>query len=74
MRKPGEPIYLRKHLLALALTVVASVTVPYAYELLMGPLSLEGRYLFGMAIAVLGAAVLLAIFRRTAVNEPERRE
>lgn len=74
MRKPGEPIYFRKHLLALALTVVATVAVPYAYELTVAPLSLEERYLFGIAIALVGGLVLLAMFRASAVNEPERRE
>ncbi|MFO0775680.1 MAG: hypothetical protein U0172_13550 [Nitrospiraceae bacterium] len=74
MRKPGEPIYLRKHLLALLLTVVATVTVPSVYELAVAPLSMEARYLFALAIGVVGGVVLLGLFRESAKNEPERRE
>lgn len=74
MRKPGEPIYLRKHMLALFLTVVATVALPRIYELMAGPLSFEARWLSGMVIAVVGAMGLYVLFRGTAANEPEKKE
>ena len=39
MRKPGEPIYLRIHLIALALVIAATVALPHVAEVFVGPLS-----------------------------------
>ncbi len=74
MRKPGEPIYLRKHLLALVATVVATVAVPRLYEMAVGPLTLEGQFLFGLVVAVLGGVGLTVVFRPTSENEGEKKD
>ncbi|HXX76166.1 MAG TPA: hypothetical protein VEI50_13635 [Nitrospiraceae bacterium] len=69
-RKPGEPIYLRVHIVALALAVVASIAIPRLYELFFGPISLGARLVAGLIIAVLAGAVLYRIYQSTARNEP----
>lgn len=70
MRKPGEPIYLRGHMLALALAVVAPVLVPHLYEALVAPLGLAGRMTVGILIAAAAGTALYFIYRSSARNEP----
>jgi hypothetical protein len=70
MRKPGEPIYLRRHLLVLAIAVIAPVALPRMYELLVGPLSFGARMLAGLAIAIGGGIVLYVLYNSTAQNQP----
>ncbi len=69
-RKPGEPIYLRKHMLALVLAVLATIVLPRLYEVLVGPLSFMGRFLSGMGIAVAAGIGLYFLFRSSAENQP----
>lgn len=70
MRKPGEPIYLRIHMLALALAVAASVIVPRLYEVFVGPLSFTTRIGMGILIAAGAGIALYFIYRSSARNEP----
>ncbi|MET0514391.1 MAG: hypothetical protein ABW047_03555 [Nitrospiraceae bacterium] len=70
MRKPGEPIYLRSHMVALALAVAASVIVPRLYEIFVGPLSFSARVSVGMLIAVGAGIALYFLYRSSARNEP----
>lgn len=74
MRKPGEPIYLRKHVLAVSVAILATVVLPRVYELVAGPMSLEARLLSGVAIAVAAGVALYLLFRGSAANEPDRKE
>ena len=74
MRKPGEPIYLRKHVLAVTVAILATVVLPRVYELVAGPMSLEARFLSGVAIAGAAGVALYRLFRGSAANEPERKE
>ncbi|HEY6974077.1 MAG TPA: hypothetical protein VI359_07215 [Nitrospiraceae bacterium] len=69
-RKPGEPIYLRIHMVALVLAVVASIAIPHLYELFFGPISLEARLIAGLIIAVLAGGVLYRTYQSSARNEP----
>jgi len=69
-RKSGEPIYLRVHIVALALAVVASIAIPRLYELFFGPISLGARLVAGLIIAVLAGAVLYRTYQASARNEP----
>ncbi len=70
MRKPGEPIYLRRHLLVLALAVVAPFGLPRLYELVAGPLSFGTRMLAGLVIAVGAGILLFRLYNSTAQNQP----
>lgn len=70
MRKPGEPIYLRIHLIALALVIAATVVLPRLAEVFVGPLSFGIHALAGVSIAVAGAVVLYLLYNSSARNEP----
>ena len=69
-RKPGEPIYLRVHIVALGLAVVASLALPRLYELIFGPISLGARLISGLIIAVVAGIVLYRTYQSSARNEP----
>ena len=70
MRKPGEPIYLWIHLLALLLVNLAAVALPRAAEFVVGPLSFGTRALAGVGIAVAGGIALYLLYNSSARNEP----
>ena len=70
MRKPGEPIYLWIHLLALLLVMGAAVALPRAAEFVVGPLSFGTRALAGVGIAVAGGIALYLLYNSSARNEP----
>lgn len=69
-RKPGEPIYLRRHVISLALAVVFPLILVQLYEIYVGPLSFD--FQLGVALllsVILGLALHLA-YRSSARNEP----
>lgn len=70
MRKPGEPIYLRIHMVALAVAVAAPIALPRLYEVVMGPLSFTARMVAGIFIAAGAGAALYLMYRSSARNEP----
>ena len=70
MRKPGEPIYLRIHFIALALVIAATVALPRVAEVFVGPLSFGTRALAGLGIAVVGGIALYLLYNASARNEP----
>ncbi len=70
MRKPGEPIYLRIHLIALALVLAATVALPRLGELFVGPLGFGTHALLGLGIAVIGGMALYWLYNASARNEP----
>ena len=57
MRKPGEPIYLRIHLIALP-------------QFFVGPLDFGTRAFAGLGIAVAGGIGLYLLYNSSARNEP----
>jgi len=69
-RKPGEPIYLKRHMLGLALAVISPILLPLLYETYIGPLSFAIRFFAGLVIAVTGAIALYLTYRTSARNEP----
>jgi hypothetical protein len=69
-RKPGEPIYLRKHMVALVLALLATIVLPRLYEVFVSPLSFTGRFLAGMVIAIAAGIGLYFLFRSSSENQP----
>jgi hypothetical protein len=69
-RKPGEPIYLKRHMLGLALAVIFPILLPLLYHSYVGPLSFATRFVAGLLIALAGAVVLYFTYRASAQNEP----
>ncbi|HEX2055880.1 MAG TPA: hypothetical protein VHF07_05270 [Nitrospiraceae bacterium] len=70
MRKPGEPIYLRRHMVGLMLAVVAPLVLPRLYEMVMGPLEFSARMTAGLVIAAAGGIILYRLYGASARNEP----
>ncbi|GMV51021.1 MAG: hypothetical protein NBKEAIPA_03047 [Nitrospirae bacterium] len=70
MRKPGEPIYLWAHLIALLFVVLSTVALPRLAEWVVGPLSFGTQVLVGLAIAVVGGILLYRVFNPSARNQP----
>ena len=70
MRKPGEPIYLKRHMLGLALAVVSPILLPLLYHRYIGPLSFVTRFVAGLLIALIGSLTLYFTYRASAQNEP----
>ena len=69
-RKPGEPIYLKRHILGLTVAVVAPILLPLLYHRYIAPLSFTTIYMASLLIAVIGSIALYFIYRSSAQNEP----
>ena len=69
-RKPGEPIYLKRHILGLAVAVAAPILLPLLYHRYIAPLSFTTIYVATLIIAVIGSIALYLIYRSSAQNEP----
>jgi multisubunit Na+/H+ antiporter MnhF subunit len=69
-RKPGEPIYLRRHMIALALAVGLPVVLLQLYKIYIGPVSFDAQMGFGILVSVLAGLVLYYTYRSSAQNQP----
>ena len=69
-RKPGEPIYLKRHMLALAIAVISPILLPLLYHHYVGSLSFTTRFIASLLLALIGSIVLYFTYRTTAQNEP----
>ena len=69
-RKPGEPIYLKRHMLGLALALLASFLLPLLYHYYIHQLRFSTRFIAGLFIAAVGAIALHFTYRASAKNEP----
>ena len=69
-RKPGEPIYLKRHILGLTVAVVAPILLPLLYHRYIAPLSFTTIYMVSLIIAVVGSIALYFTYRSSAQNEP----
>jgi hypothetical protein len=68
-RKPGEPIYLRRHMLALALAVGLPIIALQVYKVYVGPLSLLVQIGFGVGASVAAGLGLYFAYRSSARNQ-----
>jgi pilus assembly protein TadC len=68
-RKPGEPIYLRRHLLSLALAVAFPLIVLQLYKIYVGPLSFGTQMGFGILVSILAGIILYYTYRSSARNQ-----
>lgn len=69
-RKPGEPIYLRRHLIALTLAVGLPVMLLQLYKIYVGPVSFGAQMGFGILVSILAGIVLYFSYRSSAQNQP----
>jgi uncharacterized membrane protein (DUF4010 family) len=69
-RKPGEPIYLKRHMLGLALAIIAPILLPLLYHRYIAPLTFDTIFSVGLLIALIGSIALYFAYRSSAQNEP----
>lgn len=69
-RKPGEPIYLRRHILALALAIGLPVILLQLYKIYVGPVSFGAQMGFGILVSILAGMILYHTYRSSAQNQP----
>jgi len=69
-RKPGEPIYLRRHMIALVLAVGLPVVLLQLYKIYVGPVSLDAQMGFGTLVSILAGLILYYTYRSSAQNQP----
>jgi uncharacterized membrane protein YeaQ/YmgE (transglycosylase-associated protein family) len=69
-RRPGEPIYQKRHILGLALAVITPILLPLLYHRYIAPLSFNTIFIASLIIAVIGSIALYFIYRSSAQNEP----
>lgn len=69
-RKPGEPIYLRRHVVALGLAVILPIVLLQLYTICFGPMTFGAQLAVGLIISVLAGIVLFLTYRSSARNEP----
>jgi hypothetical protein len=69
-RKPGEPIYQRRHVLSLALAVIVPLVLLQLYKIYVGPLSLDFQLGVGLLFSVILGLTLHVAYRSSAKNEP----
>ena len=69
-RKPGEPIYLRRHIIALALAVGLPDVLFQLYKIYIGPLSFDVQLGVGLVVSILAGLILSRTYRSSAQNEP----
>jgi len=68
-RKPGEPIYLRRHLVALATAVGLPVVLLQLYKIYVGPVSFGAQIGFGILVSILAGIILYYAYRSSAQNQ-----
>lgn len=70
MRKPGEPIYLRRHMVALALAVILPILVLQLYKIYVGKISFGVQMGLAIVISILAGLALYFAYRSSARNQP----
>jgi len=68
-RKTGEPIYLRRHMIALALAVGLPIILLQFCKIYVGPISFAVQMGFGVLISIFAGIVLYLTYRSSAQNQ-----
>ena len=61
-RKPGEPIYLKRHILGLTLAVIAPILLPLLYHRYIAPVSFATVFIASLLIALIGSNRPVVVF------------
>ena len=68
-RKPGEPIYLRRHIAALAVAVFLPIVILELYKIYVGQISFSIQMGIAIGIAALAGLTLYFTYRSSARNQ-----
>ena len=69
-RKPGEPIYLRRHMIALILAVIVPLVILQLYKIYIGPVSFDFQLGVGLFLSIILGIALHLAYRSSAKNQP----
>lgn len=69
-RKPGEPIYSRRHIISLALAVSLPLVLLQLYKIYIGPIDFGTQILVVVITSVFAGAALYLTYRSSAKNQP----
>ena len=70
MRKPGEPIYQRRHMVGLTLAVGLPLILLQLYKIYVGPVSFGVQLVVGFVLSVATGLALYFTYRSSAQNQP----
>ena len=69
MRKPGEPIYLRRHMVALAIAVLLPIILLQLYKIYIGRISFGAQMGLAVLISVFAGLALYFAYKSSARNQ-----
>jgi len=69
-RKPGEPIYQRRHMVALLLAVCLPIVLLQLYKIYIGPISFSAQLALAIVVSVFAGIGLYLLYHSSARNEP----
>ncbi len=68
-RKPGEPIYLKRHMIALAAAVILPIVLLQLYKIYVGPIGFGTQLVAVFVISVAAGIGLYLTYRSSAQNQ-----
>ena len=69
-RKPGEPIYQRRHMVALLVAVCLPIVLVQLYKIYIGPIGFFAQLAVATVVSVLAGLGLYLLYNSSAKNEP----
>jgi hypothetical protein len=69
MRKPGEPIYLRRHMIALAFAVILPIIALQLYKIYVGQIGFGVQMGVAIGVSVCAGLGLYFTYRSSARNQ-----
>ncbi|SLM50024.1 conserved protein of unknown function [Nitrospira japonica] len=69
-RKPGEPIYQRRHMVALLVAVCLPIVLVQLYKVYIGPIGFFAQLTVAIVVSVFAGIGLYLLYNSSARNEP----
>jgi len=69
-RKPGEPIYLRRHMVGLGLAICLPIVLLQLYKIFVGPISFSLQLTIAIIVSIFAGIRLYLLYHSSARNEP----
>ena len=70
MQKTGEPIYLRRHMVGLALALALPLVLLQLYKVYIGPITMGVQLVVGGILSIASGLGLYLTYRASARNHP----
>jgi hypothetical protein len=69
-RKPGEPIYQRRHMAALLFAVCLPIVLLQLYKIYIGPIGFLVQLTLAIVVSIFAGIALYLLYNASARNEP----